>query len=107
MYVGDSPQRFQACGTFDNGQLIEVTAKAVWAMTDPQVATVSNAAGAMGLVTPVKVGTTVLRATVGDVTGSTTLSVAPGDQRSAATAVPGFPAMGRRMRNTVPAPGWL
>ena len=76
-YVGDSPQAFTASGTFDNGQVFDVTASAVWATGNPKTATVSNAVGSIGVITPVRVGTTVVRATVGGVTGSTTLTVQP------------------------------
>jgi len=75
MHVGDLPQPVQAYGTYDNGQMFEVTARAVWATANPRIAMVSDAGTTLGLVTPVMAGTTVLQATVGGVTGSTTVSV--------------------------------
>jgi hypothetical protein len=77
VYRTDPPQRFTAQGTYDSGQVFDVTGLAVWSTGNPQVASVSNAAASIGSVTGLKVGTTAVRAALAGVTGSTILTVQP------------------------------
>jgi hypothetical protein len=66
-----------AQATLSDGSTQDVTAQATWASDDETVATVSNAPGSRGLCTAVATGIAVVTATVGGVSGSTSLTVAP------------------------------
>jgi hypothetical protein len=64
-----------ATGTFSDGSTRDLSASVTWASSNPSVAAVSNAAGSQGLVLGLVPGTTDVRATLGPVTESTTVSV--------------------------------
>jgi uncharacterized protein YjdB len=72
-----SKRQFTATGVFSDNSTQDVTTQVTWASSNAAVATVSDAAGSMGLATAVGVGTTTIAATSGGVTGSTTMSVTP------------------------------
>ncbi|HET9627839.1 MAG TPA: Ig-like domain-containing protein, partial [Kofleriaceae bacterium] len=65
-------QQLTATGTFSDGTTADVTAQATWA-SDSAVVVVSNVAGARGLATAVAIGSATVTATVGTVSGSTTV----------------------------------
>ena len=64
-------RQFVATGTFSNATTQDLSNQVTWGSDTPSVATVSNA----GLATTLAVGTTVVRATSGAVSGSTVLTV--------------------------------
>ena len=66
---------FTATGLFTNGLSQNLTVDAIWTSSDENVATISNAAGSRGLTSAVAAGTTIISASFGGVTGSTTLTV--------------------------------
>src|SRR5206468_2049760 len=66
-------QQFVATGTYSDGTTLDLTSSATWLASNTAVATIS----AGGLATGVAQGTSQISATLGAVTGSTTLTVAP------------------------------
>lgn len=68
-------QQFTATGIYSDDSVFDLTAEVTWSSSDPTIATVSNDAGSAGLATTVKAGTTTITATLGLVSGSTTLTV--------------------------------
>jgi uncharacterized protein YjdB len=72
--LGTSRQ-FAAIGTFTDNSTRELTSDMTWSSTDTDVATVGNAPGSNGLATSVAPGTTTVRATLGTVQGSASLTV--------------------------------
>jgi hypothetical protein len=75
-----SPAQFTATGNFSDGSSQDLTTQVTWKSAPKTVATVSNAVGSKGLVTPIQTGTTTIFATLTlagtSVTGSTSLTVA-------------------------------
>ena len=69
------PQQFTATGTMSDGMMVNLTTTAMWTTVNPAIATISNVAGSQGRATMVALGTTVVRATSGMVTGTATLVV--------------------------------
>lgn len=53
----------------------DVTNKVIWSSSNPSVATISDDPSSKGLASPVGVGTTTITATLGAISGSTTLTV--------------------------------
>ena len=74
-------QQFTATGTFTDGSTQNITATVAWSSDTPSVATISNAAGTVGLATAVAPGQATITATSGSssgsINGSTTLTVTP------------------------------
>jgi hypothetical protein len=70
-----STRQFTATGTYTDGSTQNITTTVAWSSSSPAVATISNAAGTKGLATSVGSGQTTITATLGSVTGSTTLTV--------------------------------
>ena len=68
-------QAFVATATLSDGTTQNVSSTATWASGTPATATVSN----VGLATSVAVGTSLVSATVGAVSGSATLTVTPAE----------------------------
>lgn len=68
-------QQFVATGTYSDGSNQIVTTSVTWSSSAPKVATISNAAGSQGLATSVGVGSSTITATMGSVSGSTSLTV--------------------------------
>ena len=69
-------QQFTATGTYSDGSTANITTDAglTWTSATTTVATISNAAGTKGVATALVAGTSVITATVGAVSGNTTLS---------------------------------
>ncbi len=67
--------RFTATGTFSDNSTQDLTDKVTWSSSFATVATISNGAESKGLATAVGGGQTSIRAVLGSVSGSTTLSV--------------------------------
>ena len=66
---------FTATGIFTDGTTQDLTTQVTWSSSSLGVATISNAAGSIGVATPVAPGTTTIRATLGTVSGSTVFTV--------------------------------
>ncbi len=68
-------QAFTALGAFSDGSTQDVTASAHWSSSVASVATISNTPGNNGMAASTGSGTTVVSATLGDVSGSGSLTV--------------------------------
>jgi len=68
-------QAFVATGTFSDNTTQEITTAVTWSSGTPATATISNAAGSEGRATAVVEGTSLITATLGAISGSTTLTV--------------------------------
>ncbi|MGA2021779.1 MAG: Ig-like domain-containing protein [Candidatus Sulfotelmatobacter sp.] len=68
-------QPFTATGTYTDGSTQNITGTVQWSSDTPTVATISNATGSQGVASSVEQGTATISASVGAVTGSTTLTV--------------------------------
>ena len=66
-------EQFTAMGTYNNGSSHDITGISTWSSASPSVATI----GATGLATGLAQGTAGIMASVGNVTGSATLTVGP------------------------------
>jgi trimeric autotransporter adhesin len=65
-----------ATGTYDTGQMLDVTTLVTWSTASAAIATISNAAGSQGQATGVALGMTQVSATApGNVTATATLTV--------------------------------
>jgi hypothetical protein len=73
--VHTQTQQLTATGTYCDGSKQDLTTTVTWASMFLSVATVSNAAMSRGLVTANEGGTTTISATLGSITGTTTLKV--------------------------------
>jgi len=69
--------QFTATGIFSDDSVQDLTSQAAWSSSDGSVASVSNAAGSIGLATSFEMGSTTISATLDNVTGSTDLAVTP------------------------------
>ena len=67
--------QFTATGTYSDSTTQNLTTNVVWATSIPAVATISNASGSQGRATAATTGTTTISATLGTISGSTTLTV--------------------------------
>jgi uncharacterized protein YjdB len=70
-----STRQFTAIGTYTDGSTQNITTTVAWSSSLPSVATISNTAGTNGLASSVNAGQSTITATLGSVTGSTTLTV--------------------------------
>jgi hypothetical protein len=78
--IGGSLQ-LAATGTYADSSTAIITSQVAWSTATPAIATVSNAQGSAGLASALALGTTTVQASLGGVTGTTSLTV------SAATLV--------------------
>ena len=67
--------QLSATGAYTDGATQDLTTQVTWGTTDASVASVSNAAGSKGLASALGVGSTSVSASLGGVTGTTTLAV--------------------------------
>jgi hypothetical protein len=81
-------QQFTATGTYDIGGPQDITADVTWTSGTPAVATISNGAGTEGEATPLTVGTTLITATLGAVSGNETLTIGTDIDAAAGKGVP-------------------
>ena len=86
--IAANTQQFSAAGTYSDGSTQDLTSTAIWSSLSPGVATIAPG----GLATGVAAGTAGINATVGGVTGSTTLTVTPPVLQSIAVN-PGSPSI--------------
>ncbi len=68
-------QQLTATGIFSDNTRQDLTASVTWSAADATIADVSNAAGSNGLSTSLAVGSTLIRATSGAISGRATLTV--------------------------------
>src|ERR1022692_1334149 len=68
-------QPFTATGTYSDGSMQNISGTVQWSSDTPAVATISNAAGSQGVASSAGQGTATITASVGTVSGSTTLTV--------------------------------
>ncbi|HTZ83098.1 MAG TPA: Ig-like domain-containing protein [Candidatus Acidoferrales bacterium] len=68
-------QQFTATGTYSDNSTQNITTTVTWTSSISTVATISNTAGTQGLATSVAAGTSTISATLGSISGSTTLTV--------------------------------
>jgi len=68
-------RQFVATGIYSDHSTQDLTKQVTWSSSNTSVASVSNAAGSNGLATALAVGTAGVGATLGDVSGTTTLDV--------------------------------
>ena len=69
------PLAFTATGLFTDGTTQDLTTQVTWSSSKTAVATISNAAGSIGVATPVAPGETTISATLGALSGSTVFTV--------------------------------
>ena len=72
-------QQLTATGTFTDSTSQNITAQVSWAVSDSNIATVSNAAGSKGLLSAVSVGTVTITALLDAINGSTSATVVPAE----------------------------
>ena len=70
-----STLQFTAKGNFQDGSVRDLTTLVTWSSSKTGIATISNATGSQGLATAIATGSTVITATMGTVSGNTTLTV--------------------------------
>ncbi|MDP3158216.1 MAG: Ig-like domain-containing protein [Archangium sp.] len=88
-------RQFTATGTFSDSSTQDLTTQVTWTTGTPAVATASNASGSEGLVTALTAGNSTVIATLGAVTGNTTLTVTNATLVSIAVSVPASLPRGR------------
>lgn len=70
-------QQFSAQGIYSDGTSIDLTKEVIWISSDQTVATISNEIDLKGVVVAQSPGNTSIKATLGNVTGSATITVSP------------------------------
>jgi len=75
-------QQFTATGIYSDGTTANLTDQVAWSSSSSAVATISNAAGSLGLCTGASLGAVTITATSGTVTGSATLAISNATLRS-------------------------
>jgi len=68
-------QQFNATGKYSDGSSTDLTTAVTWSSSQTSVATISNATGSQGFASGVGAGASLISATSGSVSGSTTLTV--------------------------------
>jgi len=68
-------QQFVATGIYSDHSTQDLTTQVVWSSSNTSIADISNAADSNGLATSLAAGSTVIRAALGNVSGTTTLEV--------------------------------
>ena len=87
-------RQFTATGTYSDFTTQDLTTQVTWSSSNNTVATISNAGGSQGLATSVATGTTTITATLGGVSGSTTLTV-PAATLSTIDVTPANPTLAK------------
>lgn len=72
-----SSVQYSAMGTFSDNTTQDITASVIWSSSNTAIAAISNAAGSKGLAIAVGPGSTTITASLGDISGSTSLTVSP------------------------------
>jgi hypothetical protein len=71
--VSQGSQQFSATGVFSDGTIVDISSGVTWTSSNTSVATISKT----GLASAVAIGTTTIKATSGNVSDSTILTVTP------------------------------
>jgi len=96
--------QFTAIGTYTDNSTQALTSQVMWSSSDSTVAAVSNASGYDGLATALAPGSVTVTATLGGVSGSTTLSITPATLVSIGVT-PGNPSIANGLTNQFIATG--
>jgi N-acetylneuraminic acid mutarotase len=99
-----STRQFTATGTYSDASIQDITTLVTWTSATPTVATISNAAGSRGLASGLLAGTSLISATLGGVSGSTTLTVGAATLVSIAVT-PASPVIARGTNQAFTATG--
>ena len=78
----ETTQQFTATGTYSDSSTQDITTSVIWSSSNTSTATISNATSSKGLATPVASGSTTITATLGSISGNTTLTVTAPPQSS-------------------------
>jgi hypothetical protein len=81
-------QQMTATGTYSDSSTADITDQVTWSSGDTNVGTISNGAGTEGEVTAVAVGSTVITATLGAVSGNETLTIGVNVDATSGKGVP-------------------
>jgi len=68
-------KQFTATGTYTDSSTQDLSSSATWSSSSSGVATISNAAGSKGLLTPVSAGSVIVSAILSSVTGTTSATI--------------------------------
>lgn len=98
-------QQMTATGTYSDLSTADITADVVWTSGTPAVATISNGAGTEGEVTPLTVGSTLITATLGAVSGNETLTLGVDVDATSGIGVPSTAFQWQMVGLTI-ASGW-
>lgn len=85
-------QQFTATGTYSDSSTQNITSTVTWSSQTTTVATISNVSGLNGLATAVAGGSSTIQATLGTVSGSTTMTVPV--NLAALVVSPQYPSIG-------------
>ncbi len=85
---------FTATGIFTDGTTQDVTTQVTWSSSNVAVASISNAAGSIGVATSVAQGNTTIHATLGALSGSTVFTVT-GATLSSISVAPSSPSIAK------------
>jgi hypothetical protein len=96
-------RQFTASGVYSDSTVQDLTSQVTWSTSNKKVASISNAADSRGLATPAKAGSTVISATLGVVSGGTTLTVSKASLVSVTVKPEG---LGIRAGQTVQLEAW-
>jgi plastocyanin len=97
-------QQFDAVGTYSDNSTQDLTTQVTWASSKTAVATISNAAGKQGLATAVAQGSSTISATLGNINGSTVMTVSPAVLQSIAVT-PANPSVAKGLTEQFTATG--
>ncbi len=100
---GDT-QQFAATGVYTDNSTQDLTATVTWSSSTTSVATISNAAGSNGLASSANTGPTTITATLGTISGNTTLTVTAAELVSIAVT-PALPSIAKGLTQQFTATG--
>ena len=83
-------RQLTATGVYSDGTTADLTPQVAWSSSNSALATISNAAGSIGLATAISLGTVSLTATLGGVQGTTTLGISSATLSSIQVSTPFF-----------------
>jgi urocanate hydratase len=97
-------EQFTAIGTYTDNSTQNLTTQVTWASSNTSVSTISNAAGSQGLASSTAAGSTTISATIGSISGSTSLRVTSASLVSIAVT-PANPNIAKRLTAQFTATG--
>lgn len=81
-------RQLTATGVYSDGTTADLTTQVAWSSSNNALASISNAAGSIGLATAISLGTVNLTATLGGVQGTTTLGISSATLSSIQVSAP-------------------